>query len=131
METHRSAAESEGQTQPRVPDLPVLISWTSQALWQCIFLLHWAFAHQGFTNKLHWFAFLPCPSFPPFFFPLPSSIFNHIVREITDMLQGWESSRSLPGSVCPRAWQSCSSCCSNETAPLHLIIFYVVASMKI
>lgn len=47
------------------------------------------------------------------------------------MLQDWESTRSLLGSTCPRAWQSPSSCCSDETAPLHLIIFCMIASMKI
>jgi len=37
VETHYLAMESEGQVQPCVPDLPVLIPWASQVLSDVIF----------------------------------------------------------------------------------------------
>ena len=78
--------------------------------------------------RISWDCFSPhlLPIFPP-----ASSIFSYIVREIADMLRGWEGSSSLPGSGSPRAWHSPCSCCSNEAASLHLIIFCMVANTKI
>lgn len=85
------------------------------------FLLCCTSGHQGFTNKLSF----PTPSHF-IFWPAP---FSTILWERLQTC--WGSSRSVPGSVCLRVWQFPPSCCSNETGPLHLIIFCMVASMKI
>lgn len=126
LETHHSAAEGEGQTQPHVPDLPVLISWTPQVLWRCIFCcVGLLLIKVSVINGIGLF-FSP----PPPLFSSSQLYFQPYCERDYRLLWGWESRRSLPGSACPRAWQSPSSCCSNETAALHLIIFCMVASNK-